>query len=161
MTTVERVSLEAHASGDDGPDSDLDQYLGVTVVTDIDVDAHDALAPDLRLIISDIRRLGVAFLHVDAAGQLHSAFKLRAMSRSPYARTVYLDKDTRVCASLTGAFDLLPRYDFVATQAAAAFYEGGPDPWSDLWPALVGHTCGKSRQSKANQSLLRRRRRRR
>ena len=68
---------------------------------------------------------------VDAEGQLHSAFKLRAMSRSPYARTVYLDKDTRVCASLTGAFDLLPRYDFVATQAAAAFYEGGPDPWSE------------------------------
>jgi SAM-dependent methyltransferase len=101
------------------------------VVTDIDVDAHEALARDLRLIISDIRRLDVAFLHVDAEGQLHSAFKLRAMSRSPYARTVYLDKDTRVCASLTGAFDLLPRYDFVATQAAAAFYEGGPDPWTE------------------------------
>ena len=101
------------------------------MVTDIDVDAHNALARDLRLIISDIRRLDVAFLHVDAEGQLHSAFKLRAMSRSPYARTVYLDKDTRVCASLTGAFDLLPRYDFVATQAAAAFYEGGPDPWTE------------------------------
>ena len=131
LTAVGRASHETHASADDEPDSDLDQYLGVTVVTDIDVDAHDALPRDLRLIISDIRRLDVAFMHVDAEGQLHSAFKLRAMSRSPYARTVYLDKDTRVCASLTGAFDLLPRYDFVATHAAAAFYEGGPDPWSE------------------------------
>jgi len=33
--------------------------------------------------------------------QLHSAYKLRAMLKSPYKRTLYLDKDTAICHSVS------------------------------------------------------------
>jgi hypothetical protein len=33
-------------------------------------------------------------MYVDAEGQKHSAFKLRAMIATPYTRTLYLDKVT-------------------------------------------------------------------
>ena len=42
----------------------------------------------------------------------------------PYARTNALawTKDTRVCTSVSAAFDLMPRFDFIATQAHTHTY---------------------------------------
>ncbi len=105
-------------------------FLGVTVITDVHVDSSVAgggMDPEL---LEDLRRMQVQFLHVDAEGQLHSAFKLRAMLKSPYKRTLYLDKDTVVCQSVTDAFEMMPRFDFIATQASVSFYEGQPEAWS-------------------------------
>ena len=124
--------VEADAGVDEGPFESmlLDAFLGITVVTDVDVDAEDGGGADKGLL-EDLRRMKVNFVHVDAEGHLHSAFKLRAMVSSPYKRTLYLDKDTVVCQSVTAAFDLMPRFDLIATQASVSFYEGQPEAWSE------------------------------
>ena len=124
--------VEADAGVDEGPFEStlLDAFLGITVVTDVDVEAEDGGGADKRLL-EDLRRMKVNFVHVDAEGHLHSAFKLRAMVSSPYKRTLYLDKDTVVCQSVTAAFDLMPRFDLIATQASVSFYEGQPEAWSE------------------------------
>jgi len=124
-------SADSH-SGLEGTLSSADAWLGVTVVTDVDVDAGHAEAAGVDAgLIADLRRLRVEFLHVDAEDQLHSAYKLRAMVHSPYKRTLYLDKDTVVCQSVSEAFELMPRFDWIATQASASFYEGQPEAWSE------------------------------
>ena len=54
------------------------------------------------------------------------ADKIAAMSRSPFAETVYLDVDCAVLGSITELFDVLARYDLAGAHAPG--YRGAPDP---------------------------------
>jgi hypothetical protein len=49
----------------------------------------------------------------------HQTMKARCLLRSPYARTLFLDTDTYVCANLDGLFTLLERFDLAAAHANA------------------------------------------
>lgn len=59
----------------------------------------------------------VYFDSVITANDLGSSFevKIAGMMRSPFQRTVYLDTDTFVCASIDSIFDFLDYFDFAMT----------------------------------------------
>uniref|UniRef100_A0A7S4MZ01 Nucleotide-diphospho-sugar transferase domain-containing protein n=1 Tax=Guillardia theta TaxID=55529 RepID=A0A7S4MZ01_GUITH len=72
-----------------------------------------------------MEKLGVQFsFHPDAESS--TTFKISAMLASPFQHTMFLDADTYVCRDVLGAFDLLPRFDLVATEAPILFHEGHP-----------------------------------
>jgi len=89
-----------------------------------------------HVIFSD-RELGGPIPGIDVRTQhgcgLPFADKIDAMTRSPFAQTIYLDTDTFVAAEITELFELLERFDIAAAHAPAylgfdpeiprAFYE--------------------------------------
>src|SRR5580698_7469726 len=97
--------------------------VSITLVTDIEPLFGLPVAPFDRVIALSPETFGID--HPWAQGLL---FKVRAIGRSPYARTIFLDTDTRVFADLSPLFDLLGERAFAAvpctpeTSAACRFY---------------------------------------
>src|SRR5579859_6488757 len=75
-----------------------------------------------HVIFSD-RELGGPIPGIDVRTQhgcgLPFADKIDAMTRSPFAQTIYLDTDTFVAAEITELFELLERFDIAAAHAPA------------------------------------------
>lgn len=89
--------------------------LGVALAVNVDPSHLD------MGISQELTGLGVRIMHIDVPGvrlegSVHFGFKLQAMLRSPFTHTIFLDADTMACAPVTGLFDMLNRFDFVATQ---------------------------------------------
>jgi hypothetical protein len=115
---------------------------GLTVSVDMLPEECDTLYRDVKEVLTDLHALGVTFRLVDAEGVFDSVYQLRTMLHSPYQQTLQLDTDTKVCSPLTGLFEVLARFDMAATMAPALYYEGGPDPFSQIPEAYIQFNTG-------------------
>lgn len=106
---------------------------GVPVTVFADVQVGTAPLPGVEVVAIELDRTVRPERHV---GFLAKALN---MGRSPYARTVFLDTDTHVCADLAELFRLLDRVDLAAAHAPVmsswdVVPEEGAPPLSDAFP---------------------------
>lgn len=101
--------------------------------------------PELGItLLSDQPKLsveGVVDRHYVFSGG-HYRSKVDHLASSPFERTLYLDTDTRVVASLTSAFQLLDRFDLAMAHAHRRHRASTTEVWReeipDAFPQLNG-----------------------
>lgn len=108
-----------------------------------------------HLIVTEARRdlsEGSLSVHVVESSGNPFADKIRAMTATPFERTIFLDTDTYVLDDLSGVFSLLDRFDVVASHAPG--YRGLADP--DVPSAFYELNTGVLgwRQTDATRALL-------
>ena len=97
--------------------------------------------PDLPITLYTDR--SVASPHLDEVVRFDAHGYLARIPRlalSPYERTLFLDSDTYVCGELTGAFDLLDRFDIALAHAPLrAIHEvaGVPDGFPEYNAGVI------------------------
>ncbi|MFO1088397.1 MAG: hypothetical protein U1E46_02310 [Hyphomicrobiales bacterium] len=100
--------------------------------------------PDLPIILyTDEKVRSPAFTAVEAIDNPHRRSKVDYLWRSPFARTLYLDSDTRVVADIGEMFDILEKFDLAVAHVRNRHFEKRLLNWKiDVPRSFPQHNCG-------------------